>query len=134
MPMLSPRNRKLRYFQVRATNAYWLLRQGRFRQFLVHLKSEVDIQLDIVRNRVNSYAEAGVQSRLGSDSQGSVQNAPVAVPDLDSEYIDRRKIQPPSYRPTIFKLAAPVSMRADASVVRDELRTILSSFNVRERG
>ena len=80
--MLSPRNRKLRYFQVRATNAYWLLRQGRFRQFLVHLKSEVDIQLDIVRNRVNSYAEAGVQSRLGSDSQGGVQNAPVAVPDL----------------------------------------------------
>jgi hypothetical protein len=132
--MLSPKNRKLRYLQVRTTNAYWLLRQGRFRQFLIHLKSEVDIQLESVRSRINNYAEAGVQSRLGSDSRGTVQSAPVPVPDLDSEYIDRRKVQPPSYRPTIFKHAAAVNMQADAGVVRDELRTILSSFNVRERG
>jgi hypothetical protein len=132
--MLSPRNRKLRYLQVRATNAYWLLRQGRFRQFLIHLKSEVDIQLEIVRGRVNNYAEAGVQARLSSDSQAGAQGAANAVPDLDSEYIDRRKIRPPSYKPTIFKHGAAVSMQADAGVVREELRSILSTFNVRERG
>lgn len=132
--MLSPRNSKLRYLQVRTANAYWLLRQGKFRQFLVHLKSEVDIQWENVRSRINDYAEAGAQSRLSFDSQAGARIAPVELPELDSEYIDRRKIQPPSYRPTNLKHAASGTMQADAEVVKDELRRILSSFNVRERG
>ena len=131
--MLSPRNRKLRYLRDRSANAYLLLRQGNFRQFLVHLKSEVDIQFESVRSRINDYAEVSVQSRLGFDSQEAATGSRIKVADLDSEYIDRRKVQPPSYRPTNLKRVAPVNMKADTEAVKSELRAILSSFNVRKR-
>lgn len=132
--MLSPGNRKLRYLKDRSVNAYWLLRQGNIRQFLVHLRSEVDLQLQTARNRINSYAEGGVQSQLGYDSREVGAGAAANLPELDSEYIDRRKLRSPSYRPTTFKQVAPVVMQADAEVVKSELRAITSSFNVRERG
>ncbi|MCB1705982.1 MAG: hypothetical protein KDI17_14045 [Halioglobus sp.] len=128
-----PKNRKLRYVKDRASNAYWLLKQGDFKRFLERLTGEVEFQLGSVRDRVITYAEARSQGQLSLQSQPS-QEAPAAVPDLDSEYIDRRKILPPSYRPTQFKRVAPVAMQADAEEVKAELRAILSSFNVRERG
>jgi hypothetical protein len=133
--MLSPRNRRLRYLKERSTNAYWLLRQGKFRIFLEMLKMEADLQFSNLRDQVNNYAEGGVQSRLGFDSLvGKKDGASADLPILDSEYIDRRKLRPPSYRPTNLKRADAVAMRANPEAVRGELSRILSSFNVRERG
>tara|TARA_R110002073_G_scaffold305458_1_gene474515 strand:+ start:151 stop:546 length:396 start_codon:yes stop_codon:yes gene_type:complete len=129
-----PKNRKMRYVKDRASNAYWLLKQGDFKQFLQRLTSEVEFQLNTVRNRINTYAEVRSQGHIGFDPQGDAPSAPVDLPDLDSEYIDRRKLQPPSYRPTQFKRVETVTMKADAEEVKGELRAILSSFNVRERG
>lgn len=132
--MLSNRNKKLRYLKDRSVNAYWLLRQGNLRQFLIHLRSEMDVQFEFVRDKINDFADAGIQSRLGFDSQNVVAGSVDQVKDLDSEYIDRRKVQPPSYRPTNLKLVAPVELRADSETVKGELRAILSSFTVKERG
>ena len=132
--MASSGNKKLRYLKDRSINAYWLLRQGNLRQFLVHLRSEVEFQFGHMRNRINEYAEVGVQSRLSFDSREVAAGTSVQLPDLDSEFIDKRKIQPSSYRPTKFKLVDPINMQADAEVVKSELQAIISSLNVRERG
>lgn len=132
--VMLPKNRKLRYVKDRASNAYWLLKQGDFKQFLQRLTSEVEFQLGTVRDRVITYAEARSQGQLSFQSQQGGESSPVDVPDLDSEYIDKRKILPPSYRPTQLKRVAPVAMQANAEEVKAELRAILSSFNVRERG
>jgi hypothetical protein len=128
------KNRKVRYLADRATTAYWLLKQGDFREFLARLSTEAGIQFEHVRNRVIGYAESGGQSQLHFDSRGGGARIPVDVKDLDSEYIDRRKLQPPSYRPTGYKRTAPANMKADADELRNELHSILSTFNVRERG
>lgn len=132
--MLSPRNRKLRYLKERSTNAYWLLRQGQFRVFLEMLKREADLQFGVLRDRVNNYAEVGVQSRLGFDPQASAAARATDIPGLDSEYIDRRKLRPPSYRPTTYKRVDAVAIHANPELVKGELHKILSSFNVKERG
>ena len=131
--MLSARDRKIRYLKEKSINAYLLLRDGNFRMFLIHAKSEVNIQFQSVRDRVNDYAEASVQPRLSFDSQGALTKPQMKAPKLDSEYLDGRKLQPPSYRPTNFKRVAPVKMKADTEAVKSELRAILSSANVRER-
>ena len=131
---MSSKNRKIRYVKDRASNAYWLLKQGDFKQFLQRLSSEVEFQLNNVRNRINTYAEVRSQGQISFDPQSGAPSAPVDVPDLDSEYIDRRKLEPPSYRPTQFKRVETVTMTADSEEVKNELRAILSSFNVRERG
>ena len=101
---------------------------------MLHLRTEVEFQFGHMRNRINEYAEFGVQSRLSFDSREVATGTAVQLPDLDSEFIDMRKVQPSSYRPTMFKLVAPVNMQADAEVVKTELRAIISSLNVRERG
>jgi hypothetical protein len=109
--MLSPRNGKLRYLKHRSTNAYRLLRQGRFRVFRDMLKMEFDLQFGVLRDRIK-----------GSSAELST---------LDSEYIDKRKLRPPGYQPTTLKPAAYVAMQADPEAVRQELSRILSSLNVR---
>ncbi len=129
-----PKRRRLRYVKDRAANAYWLLKQGDFKQFLQRLTSEVEFQWENVRTRINNYAEVRSQGQLAFDPPQDAQKAPANVPDLDSEYIDRRKEQPPSYRPTNLKRVPTVVMKADAEEIKGELRAILSSFNVRERG
>jgi hypothetical protein len=132
--MPSRNNRKLQYLKYRATNAYSLLRQRKFREFLGVLKRETHFQFEIVRDRVNNYAEEAVQSRSSRDSYSREDRAlPYLQPGLDSGYIDRRKLRPPSYRPTTFKRADIVPMRANPEAVKRELDEILSSLNVRER-
>lgn len=63
-----------------------------------------------------------------------MQGAPEDLPGFNSQYIDRRKIRPPSYRPTKLKRADTVPMQANPEAVKGELGRILSCSNVRERG
>jgi len=105
---------KLQYLKDRSTNALLLLRQGRFRVFVDMFKMEADLQLSVLRQRIGH--------RVNSHSK------------LDSEYIDRRKLRPPSYKPTAIKPAADITMQADPEEVKAELSKILSSFKVKERG
>ncbi|CAA0107461.1 Uncharacterised protein [Halioglobus japonicus] len=128
------KNRRVRYIADRASTAYWLLKQGDFREFMVRLSAEAGLQFEHARNRIIAIADSGGQSQLRYDSNGAGRGLPFNAKELDSEYIDRRKLQPPSYRPTGFKRIAPVNMQADPEVVKGELRAILSSFSVRERG
>lgn len=115
--MLSRSNRKLRYLKYRSTSAYWLLRQRKFRMLLEMFKREAYFLFEILRKHVIHDSDVVAQSRSG----------------LDSQYIDRRKLRPPSYRPTTLKCADAVTMQANPEAVKRELGRILSSVHVRER-
>ncbi len=131
--MLSHTNRKLRYLKSHATNAYSLLRERKYREFMGVLKREARFQFIILRDRIKSHAEVKTLSRVGRESYARKDAALPDLPRLDSAYIDRRKLRPPSYRPTTLKRVESVPMRANPEAIKRELDGILSSLNVRER-
>jgi hypothetical protein len=132
--MLSRRNKKLQYFKELSVNAYWLLRQGKLRAFLELFKREATVQFEVLRNRVNNYAQAGIQTRLGCNSQADAKGVPTDLSSLDSRYFDRHKLRPPSYRPTILKRVDPVPLKANPQALKAQLDTILSSVSAKVRG
>jgi hypothetical protein len=131
--MLSRSNRKVRYLKYLSAHAYSLLRQRKLKEFLGLLKRQARFQFIILRDRIKSHAEVKALSGVGRDSYARKDAALPDLPDLDSAYIDRRKLRPPSYRPTTLKRAESVPMRANPEAIKRELDEILSSLNVRER-
>lgn len=131
--MLFRSNRKLRYLKYRSTNAYWLLRQRKFRMLLEMLKREAYFLFNILRNHMRHNSDVVIQSRSGSDSHTRARGALPDLPGGDSEYIDRHKLRSPSYRPTTLKRADGFAMQANPEAVQRELGRILSSVHVRVR-
>jgi hypothetical protein len=112
--MPSTIDRKLRYLKDRCTNAYWMVRNGKFKLILKSIRIEIEHRI------------ADVQAWLHK------------VPELDdsqvpgSAFVNKRKVIPPSYKPTKLRLLAPAPLQADPAVVAGELRNILSTFTFQE--
>jgi hypothetical protein len=97
------------------------------------LKREAYFQFEMFRSRVNHHAELAVKSQSGHNSLASAADALPELPAHGSSYIDRRKLRPPSYRPTTLKGADTVPMQANPEAVKRELGRIRSSLNMRGR-
>ena len=106
--------RKLDYFRERVANAYWMVKEGNLKLIVKSIYLEIHYRVEDVREWIRL-------ARLLDDSQV-----------LGSNYANSRKVQPPSPRPTISILPAPLSPQADPDAVASELQSILASLTVRE--
>ena len=97
---------KVRYFQDRCTNAYRMLRTGRFSLMWKSVWVEVDKRVTNIRAKMFSI--------IGGDSF-FVQ-------------LDKRKVFPVSYRPTTPATASSVKLQVDVIVLASELKSIRSTF------
>lgn len=113
--MSSKLARKLDYVKARAANAIWMLKEGDFKLILKSIYLEFYYRVEDVREWVRL-------ARLLDDSQV-----------LGSNYANRRKVVPPSPRPTVSAMPQPVAPQADPEVVARELKNVLSSLTVRDR-
>jgi len=112
--MSSKLARKLDYVRERAVNAYWMVKEGKFRQIVKSIYLEIHYRVEDVREWVRL-------ARLLDDSQV-----------LGSNYPNRRKVLPPTPRPTVSIRSLPVAPQDDSDAVAIELSDILSSLSVRD--
>ena len=106
--------RKLRYVKDRCINAYWMVRNGKFKLILKSIYIEIE-------HRINVVQEWLTRGEVLDDSQ---------VPA--SAYTDQRKVIPPSYRPTNSQASTSIAMQAESAAVAIELESILSTMTVEE--
>jgi hypothetical protein len=112
--MSSKLARKLDYARERVVNAYWMVKEGNLKLIVKSIQLEIHYRMEDVREWIRL-------ARLLDDSQV-----------LGSNYANRRKVLPPSPRPTVSILSPPVSPQADPDAIATELRDILSSLTVRD--
>jgi len=112
--MASKWARKLDYVRERAGNAFWMIKQGDFKLILKSIYLEIHYRLEDVKEWIRL-------ARLLDDSQ--VQG---------SNYCNRRKVMPPSPRPTISVRSPFVAPRPGHEEIAHELKGILSSLTVRD--
>ncbi|MEZ5503752.1 MAG: hypothetical protein R3E50_14230 [Halioglobus sp.] len=105
-------NKKIRYVADRCRNAYWMLRNGNFKLIFKSIYVELSHRAAIVRSWLQ-------RPMALDDSQ---------VPG--SVYVNKRKVVPPSYRPTRSCAPPALESRVDAAVVATQLNQILSSITV----
>lgn len=110
--MSSPTNSRLRYIKDRCVNAYWMLRTGKFKLIVKSIYIELAHRAKIIQTMLT-------RPQPLDDSE---------VPD--SAYINRRKVLPPSYRPTLAQPAIPLPPRADLNVIARDLKRIRSTIAV----
>jgi hypothetical protein len=103
--------RKLHYYKERLRNAIWMLRTRRFKLFFRSLYIEFYPTVEIVRTQLH------------------IEERPVA----DSEFVDKRKVLRPSFRPTVSQPFTEIPRHADTEVVANELRQILSTITVQDK-
>jgi len=106
--------RKLDYLRERVVNAYWMVKEGDFKKIVKSIQLEIHYRMEDIREWIRL-------ARLLDDSQV-----------LGSNYANRRKVLPPSPRPTVSILSPAVSPQADPDVIATELRDILSTLTVRD--
>ena len=106
--------KKIRYVKDRCVNAYWMLRTGRFKLIIKSIRIEINQRIANIHGWLHKGEEL-------DDSQ---------VPG--SAFVDKRKVIPPSYRPTHSQYSPVVPLRTDSRAVAKEIEQILSTFNVRE--
>jgi hypothetical protein len=107
--------RKIIYVKDRCINAYWMLRTGKFKLILKSIHIEI------------SHRIAALQTWLDKGEQLDDTQIP------GSAYVNRRKVLPPSYRPTDSRLSAPVPLRSDPVAVANELKRILQAVSIQEK-
>lgn len=112
--MSSTMNSRIRYVRDRCVNAYWMLRRGKFKLILKSLYVELAHRVEVVRTRLSRPEPA----------------EPKAV--LDSEFVDKRKVLPPSYRPTRAQPPLSIPPRADPEVLAGDLKRILCTISIEE--
>lgn len=112
--MSSTKTRGLRYIRDRCVNAYWMLRTGKFKLIAKSIYIELAHRVDVVRTLLT-------RPKPLDDSQ---------VPY--SAYIDRRRVLPPSYRPTTAQPPLQVALRADSAAIAEDLKRILATFSNQE--
>jgi len=106
--------RKLDYLRERVVNAYWMLKEGDFKQIVKSIQLEIHYRVEDIREWIRL-------ARLLDDDQV-----------LGSNYANRRKVIPPSARPTVSAMYPPISPQADPDAIAIELREILSELPVRD--
>ncbi len=112
--MSSTMNSRIRYVKDRCINAYWMVRTGKFRLIFKSLYVELAHRGQIIRNFLSRAKEL-------DDSQ---------VPG--SAFVNKRKVLPPSYRPTGAQPAIMVPLKADPEIIAKELKHILSTIVVEQ--
>lgn len=112
--MSSPANSRIRYVKDRCVNAYWMLRTGKIKLIFKSIYIELAHRAMIVKTMLT-------RPKPLDDSQ---------VPG--SAFINRRKVLPPSYRPTVAQQPLPIPLRADHGAIAADLKRILASLNVDE--
>ncbi len=105
-------NKKLAYLRDRVVNAYWMLREGRFHQV-------VDAILVELRHRVEAFNTWRRTRKEIPESK---------VPW--SRFVNRRKVIPASYRPTVARRLPEQPLCADRAEVTAELRRLLTTFRL----
>lgn len=106
--------KKIRYVKDRCVNAFWMLRTGKFKLIFKSFHMEI------------SHRIGTIKAWLHRDEE--VDESLV----FDSAFVDKRKVLPPSYRPTDSQFSALVPLRADSMAVAKEIEQILSTFTVQE--
>ncbi len=110
---------KIRYYKERVRNALWMLRTGRFKLFFKSLHIEFYPAVEEVLTILHVEE---VRTLL------HIEERPVP----GSDFVDKRKVLRPSFRPTVSQPFSEVGMHADTGVVANELRQILSTITVQD--
>lgn len=110
--MSSTRSGGLRYIRDRCVNAYWMLRTGKFKLIVKSIYIELAHRAQVVSTLLT-------RPKPLDDSQ---------VPG--SAFIDRRRVLPPSYRPTVAQPPLQVPLRADPGAIASDLKRILATFSI----
>ena len=112
--MASTLAKKIGYIKDRFINAYWMLRNGKFKLILKSIYIEIQHRIRDIR--------AWIKSAKKLDDS--------LVPG--SVFVDKRKVVPPSSRPTESQISASAPLQADPEMVAGELRKILSTFSFQD--
>lgn len=105
-------NKKIAYLRDRIVNALWMLREGKFRLILKSIRVEVAHRIDAMRTWYRTRREI-------PESQ---------VPW--SRFVNRARVVPPSYRPTVMRRVDGAPLRADAQTLAAELRRHRSTLTL----
>lgn len=113
--MSSTKSSRIRYVRDRCVNAYWMLRTGKFKLIFKSIYIELAHRAQVIQNMLT-------RPKPLDDSQ---------VPG--SAFVNRRKVLPPSYRPTIAQQPLPVPLRIDRDAVAASIQHILSTLQVEDK-
>lgn len=109
---MSSLSKKLGYLRDRLVNAWWMIREGRFRLMV----KSVFIELGHRREALEGWYK---------------RNRPIpesAIPQ--SRFVNTRKVLPSSYRPTGAVLIAEQTLRVDREKIGADLKRIRESFEL----
>ena len=134
--MPSKLTEKLRYIQDRCSNAYWMLKKGKFKLIWTSIWTEVTHR----KEQFQAWTGGGniAHGNIGpahSPRPVRLQDAdpgPGPDPDPDSAYTNKRKVFPASYRPTGARLSPLGALQIDNQAVANELGDIISTFTIQE--
>jgi hypothetical protein len=124
--------KRMRYLRDRCVNAYWMLRTGKFKLILKSIYIEISYRIERII-RFLQRIDIQVSIRLKGEEPilgGNLHLTEHEVPG--SAFVDKRKVLPPSYRPTVSYISTRVPLLADSVVVASELKQILSGLSVQE--
>lgn len=128
--MPSKLTEKLRYIQDRCSNAYWMLKKGKFKLIWTSIWTEITHR----KGQFHAWIGGGriAHDNVGpSHIPGPVRNQEPGQ-NPDSAYINKRKVFPASYRPTGARLSPLDPLQIDNQAVANELRGILSTLTLQE--
>ena len=111
-------NSKFGYLRERVTNAWWMLRDGRFNDMLTALKDEYRLQVQSRRDRRN------IQIMAEPPAEGEERR--------DSEYENKRNVRPVSYRPTSAVAVDMPRLAVDRDILAADVASILRDIPVPE--
>jgi hypothetical protein len=124
--------KKMRYVRDRCVNAYWMLRTGKFRLILKSIYVELSYRINRVRHFLNRIdIKVSIQIlRKEPPLDNDLLLGSAEVPG--SAFVNRCKVLPPSYRPTVSRGSTLFPFLANPVVVANELKTILSVISIKE--
>ena len=131
--MPSKLTEKLRYIQDRCSNAYWMLKKGKFKLIWTSIWTEVTHR----KEQFQAWTGRGNIAHVNigpAHSPRPVRSQDAGPdPDPDSAYTNKRKVFPASYRPTGARLSPVDALQIDNQAVANELRDILSTFTLQKK-
>jgi len=112
--MVSPVREKIGYVKDRIVNALWMIRHGKFKLIVKSIYIETNhrvmkLKVLILHGRNPDYSK---------------------LPG--SAHVDKRKVIPPSYRPTHSQCAPPPILQVDKKLIADEIDNIRLALIARD--
>lgn len=109
---MSGLTKRLAYLRDRVINAWWMIREGRFRLIV----KSVLIEIGHRREALEGWYK---------------RNRPIPESSIpQSRFVNTRKVLPSSYRPTDAVLLAEQSLRVDREKIGADLKRIRESFEL----